>query len=64
MGKKKERRYMGMTAEDIRDVLFVLCGLVEDIGLTEQEMHAMDVAVEALNDIHNALVTGGKVRLK
>lgn len=60
--RKREKQYMGLNADQIRDVLFVLCDLVTDVGMTDAEQDAMDVAIQAVTDIRNDLMGGGKVR--
>ena len=59
--RDKQRQNMGLNADQIRDVLFVLCDLVTDVGMTEAEQDAMDVAIQAVTDIRNDLMSG-KVR--
>lgn len=60
--RKREKQYMGMNADQLRDVLFVLNDLVTDVGMTDTEQDAMDVAIQAVTDIRNDLMSGGKVR--
>ena len=52
---------MGMNADQLRDVLFRLCDLSTDVLMTEEEQDAMDVAIQAVTDIRNDLISG-KVR--
>lgn len=59
--RKREKQYMGMNADQLRDVLFVLNDLVTDVGMTDAEQDAMDVAIQAVTDIRNDLMSG-KVR--
>ena len=59
--RKREKQYMGLNADQLRDVLFVLNDLVTDVGMTDTEQDAMDVAIQAVTDIRNDLMSG-KVR--
>lgn len=60
--REKKKQYMGLDADQLRDVLFRLCDLSTDVLMTEDEQDAMDVAIQAVTDIRNDLMNGGKVR--
>lgn len=60
--REKKKQYMGLDADQLRDVLFRLCDLSTDVLMTEDEQDAMDVAIQAVTDIRNDLMSGGKAR--
>ena len=60
--RDRKKQYMGLNTDQLRDVLFILNDLVTDVGMTDAEQDAMDVAIQAVTDIRNDLIGGGKVR--
>ena len=59
--KARKRRYCGYDHDQITDLMIRLCDLEDDVLLTEDEQEAMDIAIQALCSIHNAMVGSGKV---
>lgn len=59
--KARKRRYCGYDHDQITDLMIRLCDLEDDIVLTEEEQEAMDIAIQALCSINNAMVSNGKV---
>ena len=59
--KAEKRRYCGYSYEEITNMTDTLSNLEDDIAITEQEEKAMDIAIQALWEIRNAMLTNGKV---
>ena len=61
--KIDKRRYCGYSHDDIMEFMLALCELEDDIIITDKQQEAMDLAIQALCSINNALVGSGKVVL-
>ena len=60
-GKKKPRKYCGLTAAQMESVLIKLCEIEDGVERTDQEPGAMDIAIQAISDLHNAMIRDGKI---
>ena len=59
--KRAERRkYCGYDYHQMAELMERLCVLEDDVVLTDCEQEAMDIAIQAMCTIHNAMVTGRK----
>ena len=59
--KKKPRKYCGLTAVQMEEILIKLCEIEDSVGLSDQEQDAMDIAIQAISDLHNAMIRDGKI---
>lgn len=59
--RKKPRKYCGHTAAEMEEILIKLCEIEDSVGLTDQEQDAMDIAIQAISDLHNAMIRDGKI---
>lgn len=55
------RMYCGYNYRELNDMMDALLDLEDDIVLTEREQLAMDIAIQALCSILNAMAGNGKV---
>ena len=58
--RKKPRKYCGHTAVQMEEILIKLCEIEDSVELTDQEQDAMDIAIQAISDLHNAMIRDGK----
>ena len=63
IGKKnrKPMKYCGLTVEQMEAVLYKLCDLEDDHDLNEREQAAMDIAIQAVSDLRNAMLMDGRI---
>ena len=60
--RNRIRKFCGHSADGIYEILNILCDLEDGIDMTEYEEEALDVAIQAVASIRNAMVTDGKIR--
>lgn len=59
--RKKNRKFCGHNADGMYEIMCTLCDLEDSVGMSEKEEEAMDIAIQAISSLRNAMVTDGKI---
>lgn len=58
----RKRTYFGYDADGLSEITYTLCQLEDGIDMTEKEEEALDIAIQAITSMRNAMISNGKIR--